>query len=189
VSRVINRVIQQAAENFSHSLSAFYPSYGRNGINERNLTFQLANAFGARNGAHAFMEVPFLNPLTQRFEYRIDCMLFDKERVFFVEAKRLFRLEKAEQLRNDFQRMNAETLAPILEKFISPSTRTRSVYRLMLAETWSPNIVNWWKKQDTARAWDNSWLPDNSDAVEVKAFDEQETLHWLYAYEQLEMPA
>ncbi|MGC5700725.1 hypothetical protein J4P02_11065 [Pseudomonas sp. NFXW11] len=185
---MINRVIQQAAENFSDSLSAFYPSYGRNGINERNLTFQLANAFGARNGAHAFMEVPFLNPLTQRYENRIDCMLFDKERVFFVEAKRLFRLEKAEQLRNDFQRMNAETLAPILKKFVSPTTRTRSVYRLMLAETWHSNIVNWWQKEDTARGWDHSWLPDNSGVVEVKTFDNQKKLHWLYAYEQLEMP-
>lgn len=188
MSRVINRVIQQAAQNFADSLSAFYPSYGRNGMNERNLTFQLANAFGARNNAHAFMEVPFLNPLTQRYEYRIDCMLFDKERVFFVEAKRLFTPKKAAQLRIDFQRMGTENLAPVLEKFVAPSTKARTVYRLILAETWHKNIVSWWRMEDSTRAWDNSWLPDDRGVVEVKTFDNQRTLYWLYAYEQLEIP-
>jgi hypothetical protein len=127
VSEVITSVLQQAAKNFAVSLDEFYPSYGSNGLNERNLTYQMSKAFAARSNAHAFMEVPFLNPVTERYEFRIDCMLFDPTTVAFVECKRLYSPEKAEQLRLDFHRMSAITRA---------ETSERSVYRVMLAETW-----------------------------------------------------
>lgn len=189
VSRVINSVIRQAAENFAASLSAFYPSYGRNGLNESNLTYQVAKAFETRSNAHAFMEVPFLNPITRRYEYRIDCMLFDNQQVLFVEGKRLFTPEKAEQMRIDFQRLKVENLVPVLEKFNPSHTRTRSVYRVILAETWQEKTAHWWKMKDSSREWDNSWLPEQRGMVEVKTFDNGNTLYWLYAYEQLELPA
>lgn len=185
MSRVINRVIRQAAESLGSSLDQFYPSYGRNGLNERNLTYQMAKAFESRSDAYAFMEVPFLNTATGRYDYRIDCMLFDKDRVVFVECKRLYKPEKAQQLIVDLQRMNAENLAPVLEKFTAEKPRSRSVYRMILAETWQKPITEWWKGSNSGRTWDGSWLPEDRGVIEVKTFDNDKTLYWLYAYEPL----
>jgi hypothetical protein len=187
VSEVITSVLQQAAQNFAASLDEFYPSYGSNGLNERNLTYQMSKAFAARSNAHAFMEVPFLNPVTERYEFRIDCMLFDPTTVAFVECKRLYSPEKAEQLRLDFHRMSAINLAPVLEKFTRAQTSERSVYRVMLAETWQKATVDWWTAKDSSRSWDNEWLPDERGVFEVKTFENGNTLYWLFAYEQLEL--
>ncbi len=187
MSRVINKIICQAAENLGESLKEFYPSYGRNGLNERNLTYQIAKAFESRSNAYAFMEVPFLNTLTGRYDYRIDCMLFDKERVVFIECKRLYKPEKAQQLLVDFQRMNATNLTPVLEKFTGRKHRSRTVYRMILSETWQAPIAEWWKSSGSGRDWDNSWLPDDRGVIEVKTFSNGKTLYWLYAYEQIEV--
>lgn len=184
VSRVIERVIRQAAESLSGSLHEFYPSYGRNGLSERNLTYQMAKAFESRSNASAFMEVPFRNPATERYDNHIDCMLFDKERVIFVECKRLYKLEKARQLMIDFQRMNIENLEPVLKKFTASKPRVRKVYRMILAETWQKSVTEWWTSTNSGRTWNGSWLPEDRGVIEVRTFGET-TLYWLYAYEQL----
>lgn len=186
MNNVIKQVMDQAAANLGASLDVFYPAYGRNGLNERNLSYQLAKVFEARDGAHAFMEVPFMNPQTERYEHRIDCMLLDKETVAFVECKRLYSPEKAEQLRNDFARMNSHNLMPILDNFVGAHRIDRKVYRVMLTETWQKLTVDWWVDRDRSRSWNNDWLPQDRGVVEVKTFDNGNTLYWLYAFERLE---
>lgn len=188
MSRAIDRVVFQAAESLGNSLNKFYPSYGRNGLNERNLTYQLAKAFESRRNAYAFMEVPFLNAATGRYDFRIDCMLFDKDQVVFVECKRIYSPEKVDQLLVDFQRMNTNNLAPVLEKFTTRKLRARKVYRMMLSETWQKPIADWWGKCNGGRDWDRSWLPEHRGVIEVKTFNNGNTLYWLYAYEQLLFP-
>lgn len=189
MTRVLKQVIKQAAANFSASLDVFYPAYGRNGFNERNLSYQLAKAFESRSGAHAFMEVPLKNLKTERFDNRIDCMLIDKKIVAFVECKRLYTPEKAKQLSADFERMSADNLFPLLTKPDCPRCTGRKVYRVMLTETWQKRTVEWWVARDSSRQWDHGWLPEDRGFVEVKAYEGGSTLYWLYAFELLEPPA
>lgn len=187
LQQLIKQVIDQAAANLSASLDVFYPAYGRNGLNERNLSYQLAKVFETQNNAaHAFMEVPFINPDTERYEHRIDCMLLDTETVAFVECKRLYSPEKAEQLRLDFERMNVQNLIPILDNFVGSHRIARKVYRVMLTETWQKLTVDWWVARDNSRSWNNDWLPEERGVVEVKTFENGNTLYWLYAVELIE---
>ncbi len=187
MQQLIKQVIDQAAANLSASLDVFYPAYGRNGLNERNLSYQLAKVFETQNNAaHAFMEVPFINPDTERYEHRIDCMLLDTETVAFVECKRLYSPEKAEQLRLDFERMNVQNLIPILDNFVGSHRIARKVYRVMLTETWQKLTVDWWVARDNSRSWNNDWLPEERGVVEVKTFENGNTLYWLYAVELIE---
>lgn len=191
MSTVINRVVGEAAKKLSNSLMSFYPAHGANGFNERNLTYQLARAFEARSNAHAFMEVPFKNSLTGRQSYRVDCMLFDKDRIIFIECKRLYSVEKTNELRADFARLNAENLTPLLGKFTASIPRPRKVYRMIVAEAWQrknkAGIVDWWKGETSPHDWDHAWIPDNRNAIEVMTFKNGNTLHWLYAYEEMEL--
>ncbi len=186
MKRIIKQVIKQAAANLSASLDVFYPAHGRNGFNERNLSYQLAKVFETRKGAHAFMEVPFQNSNTKRFSYRIDCMLIDPKIVAFVECKRLYSPEKADQLSKDFDRMNAANLTPIVKKLEAFQRTKRKVYRVMLTETWQEKTVDWWMGRGESRRWDSTWLPEDRGFVEVKAWEGSNSLYWLYAFEQIE---
>ncbi|WLH27377.1 hypothetical protein [Pseudomonas canadensis] len=188
MKHLIKQVIDQAAASFSASLDVFYPAHGRNGFNERNLSYQLAKAFESRVGAHAFMEVPFENAKTGRISYRIDCLLVDTQTVAFIECKRLYSPEKAQQLGDDFKRMNVENLEDIVKRIKCADGAERKVYRVMLTETWQKKTVDWWGARDTSRSWNNDWLPEQRGFVEVKAYQGFNTLYWLYAFEQLEIP-
>ncbi|MCA9319986.1 MAG: hypothetical protein KDB53_04590, partial [Planctomycetes bacterium] len=89
----IETMLRSAARGFRGSLNLFYPSVGRNGFNERNITFQLAHAFVTAKG-HAFFEVPFKAKGKHRTDNHFDACLFDERICVLVEAKRLYSSEK-----------------------------------------------------------------------------------------------
>lgn len=186
MSKIIISVINDAASALNSSLNYFYPAWGENGFNERNLTYQMAKSFEKRKASCAFMEVPFKDARRNVYGYHIDALMFDRYVALFVESKRIYNIDKMEELWRDYERMTLANLRPVIDNLCLRPIEARKLYRVVLAETWSSEIARWWMGEESSRNWDRSWLPHNRGALPVRVWSEQgATLHWLYAFSPL----
>ncbi len=133
------------------------------------------------------MEVPLHNRMANRFDNRIDCLVFDEYMAIFIECKRLYSREKAESLSEDLRRMTAENTIPLLDKLCRGRAPSKKRYRMVLVETWQENIVNWWRTKPSKINWSREMLPSTMTygSVKVKSYEDG-TLYWLYALELIE---
>lgn len=185
MSRIITNVIDQAAVFQAQSLKTLWPSWGNNGLHEQNLTFNMGFAFKTRPRSGVFPEIPFRKLDGERYDNHIDCLMFDPNIIIFLESKRLYKAQGLRSLQGDYERMNAGHLLPVIERMKNYSP-ARAVYRLLMAETWQQNVADIWLGNAERETWDVSWL-DGSTAgsKEVWTSSANETLTWLYAFEQI----
>ena len=187
-NKIIESTIIEAKTKFQKSIEEFWPAYSKNGFNERNITFHFAHAFANRPCSCAFMEVPFLNKKSKRHDLHIDCYVFDNEIGIFVESKRLYSIEKANSISSDIKKMNHKNISYIL-KNRHEENPPNSIYTLVLAESWSPEINNWWKDGESDIVhWDDRDFPDEMiyDVCEIEKWGDL-TLSWLYAYRRMKI--
>lgn len=185
MSRIIKNVIRQAAVSQAESLKTLWPSWRNNGLHEQNLTFNMGFAFKARSRSSVFPEIPFRKLDGERYDNHIDCLMFDPSIIIFLESKRLYKPQGLQSLRDDYQRMSADHLHPVIER-IRNFTPARPVYRLLMAETWKQSIADIWLGRTEREKWNISWLGGSVVGTkDVWSSVADETLTWLYAYEQI----
>lgn len=186
MSKIIHSVIVDAAATLDESLNYFYPAWGKNGFNERNLTYQMAKAFERRKASCAFMEIPFLDQERKVYGKHVDALMFDPYLALFVESKRLYSAEKLNELKLDYERMTISNLQPVLDDLCLRLSGRRQAYRVILAETWSARVAHWWAGKESSLEWDRTWLPNATSIVPVRTWsDSGSTLFWLYAFAPL----
>lgn len=181
---LIDNLVKQAAQKFGINLSVYHPNQGRNGFNEKNLTYKLAHQFessttDANINPVAFMEVPLKNPNSERFDLHIDTILINESSVIFVEAKRLYSIEKMREMMTDWGRMEENNLTMITKNFPN-----KKIYRLIVAESWDSKITDWWIGKETKIKWDRTWLPQCVGSHPVTDIGKH-SISWLYAIESL----
>lgn len=104
MEKKIEKAMETLRSDYQESLESYDPRKGKNGITERNLTFQFVKAFLQQNDkAHSFMEVPF-KPRNQKYKH-FDAIIFDPVSLIIIESKRLFQIDKARDIHNDVDRI------------------------------------------------------------------------------------
>ncbi|MCW2255224.1 hypothetical protein M2263_001315 [Providencia alcalifaciens] len=181
---LIDNLMMQASQKFGKNLSIYHPRQGKNGFNEKNLTYKLAYQFESTTtdsniNPVAFMEVPLKNPKNNRFDLHIDTILINESSVILVEAKRLYSVEKMRAMNVDWERMNESGLNTIIKSFPN-----RKIYKLIIAESWNDEITNWWVGEETKIKWDRTWLPKHVGSHPVTDIGKY-SISWLYAIESL----
>lgn len=185
---IIESTIIEAKNRFRASLEGFWPAYNSNGFAELNITFQFAHAFANRPCSCAFMEVPLYNQESQNYNLHIDAYVFDKEMSIFIESKRLYNAENAVAILHDINRMNIKNTFSILEE-LHQDRPPSLVYSLVLAESWSKSINQWWVNGESDKIkWDDSDFPEDMiyGLCEVEKWDKS-SLSWLYGYQRLKL--
>jgi hypothetical protein len=140
-----------AKEDYKKVFASYYPSHGRTGFTERNLTFYYCkNLLDAlrqtepegSERSFAWMEAPL-----EKGEH-IDAVVFSPSRdsVFFIEAKRMSNpRQKIEEIESDIERL----LKPDNRNHIADDKRWTNQYILYLADVWLESnekcgIPFWW---------------------------------------------
>ncbi|GEM_PF-4379197 len=90
------------------------------------------------------MEVPFKDARRNVYGYHIDALMFDRYVALFVESKRIYNIDKMEELWRDYERMTLANLRPVIDNLCLRPIEARKLYRVVLAETWSSEIARWW---------------------------------------------
>jgi hypothetical protein len=185
-NQIIENTIKKASKKFQYQLKRYWPAEGNNGFNERNLSFLFANSFLSRPGACSFMEVPFLNGKSNRYDQRFDAYVFDKKIGIIIECKRLHQVEKHKEILKDLKRMNKNNVNKILRRHKNNS-KPKSIYALIIAESWSPNINNWWINGSSEKLeWKHSEHRESMVYDIIKVAKRNQTLYWLYCYRKIE---
>ncbi len=185
IDRSLTQIVHDAAQSLTNGLRHFYPARNKNGFNEANLSYHLAKVFEKRPGACAFFEIPLWNNTRAKFNQRIDCLVFDRHIAVFVECKRLYSNQKSSEIAADFKRLTWQATRQILDDMTDKPDIDRSVYRLVLMETWQQSVVNWWQGEASRLKWDCSWHPVTRGSVLIRNFDSDVSLYWLYGFERI----
>ena len=200
LGKLIERTIKSAAARFRKSLERHYPAEGKNGFNERNLTFQFAHEFCRRKGSHAFFEVPFVTKGRLRKDNHFDAMLFNSDHLLIVESKRLFSRAKSESVIADIRRICRKGhITSLRHRFEKPHRAPNSTFGLILAEHWEENasegkVIEWWLGKTKGRHWDRDGYPEKwtygyRPIISYplrKRTTKDSTVHWLYCYGPLD---
>lgn len=183
------QLLEHARDRFASWLRQYQAWHGINGITERNLSFQVATSFLARfPDGIAFMEVPFATADNARTDKHLDAYLFNPALALLVESKIVWAPRHISWLCEDIDRMTPELIQQL--RIRHSSTPPQQTYGLVLAETWSAEIADWWSGNDKARPrWQRgALLPPRPHGVwqfgaltvhQVRAGREG-TLFWLY---------
>ena len=186
-NQIIENTIKEASKKFRNQLKKYWPAEGYNGFHERNLSFQFANAFLNRPGACSFMEVPFLNDKSKRYDRHFDAYVFDKRIGILVECKRLYQIEKNKEIINDLKRMNKTNINKVMKRH-HDNSRPKSIYALIIAESWSDNINDWWVNGSSETIkWKHSEYRKNMIYDIMEVAKRNETLYWLYCYREIQI--
>lgn len=191
-NNIIERVIADAAINFSKTLDRIYPAFGNNAFNERNLTLQFSHAFLKRPNSNAIMEIPSWNKNNKKHDHRIDAYLFDNRVGIFLESKRLNNLPQAKGVCNDLRKLNHYDLNYIIKK-LHVNNLPKDIFTLSLSETWSDSICTWWEDGECkSAAWENLEFPKKMcyGKKHIKTWDEgnsKYSVSWLYGYRQIKI--
>ena len=190
---LIETIIKTSAQNFKRMLDNLYPAQGNNGFNERNISFQIANAFQNlyKNG-NVFMELPLFNSKEKRWSYHVDGYFFTDEIGIFYECKRLYSAEKLDSIRYDVDKLQPKNVEESLKEMaeIIP----KDIYVLIVADTWSNGIREWWLDgTDDNKRWDrtsfmNGFITGFQQVKEYKDWKYDNTLYWLYGYKKIKLP-
>lgn len=159
---------------------------GKMGLTSATLPF-FENEFVKRPNARAFMEVPYFNKELEKYNKRIDCVVFDQRNAIFIECKRLYKSVKAEELKRDIKRLNKSTIQGMLNhSFIN--TQPSNIYRLAIAETWQESVANWWLGNSSNISWSQGGFPTGLYFSGRVVFEmNSRKLYWLYAYEKIDL--
>ena len=189
----IQALIDRATDHFSASVRRFKPWTVQNSITERNLTFQLATAFLRHfPDGLAFMEVPFRFEARTRADTHLDAYLFAKDLEILLESKIVWAKDHIDAIRADMDRMSPQVLLQIQKRHREAgASQARNTVAMILAETWRPEIAQFWCGEAVKRP---RWSPDlltrdgwTFGSKEV--FREHDgtggTLHWLWASKRL----
>lgn len=186
-SSIIETTLSDAVKSLNASLDLFYPAYNNNGFNERNLTYHFAKEFEKRNGACAFMEVPYYNTKLHKYNKRIDCVVLDQRTAIFIECKRLYNSIKAREIKEDIKRINSKNVTSILNN-LSNRPIPKYTYKLIIAETWQESAVKWWDDKPTRLSWDPSGFPgDMYYSWKLVRKYGKKNLYWLYCYQRIKL--
>ena len=189
----IQALIDRAAEHFSASLRTFKPWEGKNGITERNLSFQFATAFLRHfPEAIAFMEVPFKFEDRKRADTHLDAYLFSKQLAVLLECKTVFSKGHIDEIGSDVSRMSHPMLRQIQERHRDAGTcQAKNTVSMVLADTWRVENAEWWCGEAAKKTrWSRDLLPKEgwtygSKEVFKEHAGSEGTLYWLYAYTSL----
>lgn len=184
-NQIIEKVINNAADNFGKSANTFWPAFDYNGFNERNLSFQFAHEFMKRPSSHAFMEVPFPDKITKKHKYRFDAFVFDSSIGIFIECKRLYHKDKYEEILLDLERMNKKNISRIFDEMYRIKTWPKNIFALIIAESWSTDINNWWLGEDSKKRWDRSKIQEGMVFGCQEVGRRNETFYWLHCYRKI----
>lgn len=146
-------VLNAAAEELQQGLRHYWPTDGLNEMSEAHTLGALGRALG-HEGFHVFSEVqcrdrnqnPGLVDLVALSPKRSVCLA--------VEGKRLYDGRGAAGLLRDWERLAQVKLA---NEWKAPKIGHH--YRMLVATTWRPNIISWWKDETdaprgrTSQAW------------------------------------
>lgn len=184
---IIEKTITNACHNFNLMMTHFIPAREETNMTERNISFQFAHSFSTmKSNAAAFMEVPYLNTETGKWDLHIDCYCGDADIGIFLECKRFHSVGKLDEIRTDAEnRLTKENTKAALERFANPMPRT--VYALVIADTWYDGYKKWWLtgEGDTERwNWDTflkGWTRGSRAAAQGN-WEEDNTMHWVYGY-------
>jgi hypothetical protein len=201
-NKYIEDLIVISAKNFSSAVAVFYPAVDGNGFNERNISFQLAHTFvSQKEGSSAYMEVPFYNPENEKWDKHIDCFMLNKDIGIFLEAKRLYSIEKMQEIADDCHKLKKGVKAILNDKkqfWWNEKDKPQKIYCMVVGEVWvnaktdrGKNIVTWWKTGEGApsKEWEdcNNKFPEKAyyASHSVKDFDKEGDswqVHWIYGY-------
>ena len=186
---VVLQLLQHARDRFAAWLGRYEAWHGVNGITERNLSFQVATSFLAQfNDSVAFMEVPFSAAEGGRTDKHLDAYLFSPALALLVESKIVWAPRHVSWVAEDIDRMTPPLISQLRRRHIG--THPQATHGLVVAETWSADIANWWAGEDGARprwqrgplltarpygAWQFGFLP-----VHQARPGREGTLFWLY---------
>jgi hypothetical protein len=189
---LIEATIKEAAKSFSRSLINFCPAVGKNGFNERNITYRLAHTFCKQATQHAFMEVPFFKEGKKRVDNHFDAVLFDKKNCIFIESKRLYSSEKNLAILRDIERFQHQQYVPyVLNNMVEDDNKPTSIWGLIVAEVWkrfrSRDVVGWWKDLNNPVKSEKADYPLDwiYDTILIKQYPNGSELHWVYCYGDL----
>jgi hypothetical protein len=186
-SQIIENVLKKAADQFKKSVNIFWPAVGSNGFNERNLSFQFARMFMERKASNAYMEVPFDNKISQRRDLKFDAYMFDHAIGIILECKRLYNNIKYKEIIEDLERMNTANIGDIFENMYCIERRPKSIYAMILAESWSTDINNWWLGEKSKIKWDRSQFGKNMIFGFHEVGKRNQTFYWLYCYRKINL--
>lgn len=191
-NNIIERVIEDAANNFSRTLDRIYPAYGDNTFNERNVSLQFSHAFLKRPNSYAIMEVPSWNENNKRHDHRIDAYFFDSGIGIFLETKKLNNLPQAKGVCNDLRKMNPGDLNYVVKE-LHINKPPKNIFALIIDETWVESVCRWWKGEDCkGAAWDTLEFPKkmcygDRHIKTWKDGDSKYSVSWLYGYRQVKL--
>ena len=146
----LQKIIRTGLFSLANSLNSYWPAYGDLGISELNLTAHVGREL-INNGFDAFFEVPLSK---KNRTQKIDCLFISYEHKLFIatESKKLTGVGKAEAISDDIARINDFVLH-------EHDFEIEKSYGLILAETWKPNIADWWiSEQDIEGFKDDRWV-------------------------------
>lgn len=208
----IEGVVRSASKAFSEMLADFYPAFGYNDFNEKNIVLQLSQAFHSRYWhpqqtrksriMGTFLELPVCKTITKDKPRRIDGYFYNSNYALFVECKRLYSKEKSEQVIADIHRLRKWVPALLRYKWIDktirkhiPVYRPNRVYQLIVCSHWDidsmKSTVNWWEKGSGQE--DNHWCQDDYPtdmkyrSLLIRSYPEWGDYYWLYCYAAIDI--
>lgn len=143
ILKVIEALIEKAAESFATSLESYWPvaNPDKNSLKEANLTFHLAIA-AAREGLLIYPEASS-NDVNQRIDLLLRGHIAEQNVSILIEAKRLYSAEKAREVVTDYYKISNF-------KFVNDAAlgdsliHTTTNYGVLLTLSTQVDHATWW---------------------------------------------
>lgn len=143
MSTIVRRVFSTAACTLAEALRHYEPRFGRNELAEANPLTHVAMALAREGTFRVYAQCPLVGGPG---DARLDLCAFSPRIGVLVEAKRLHAGQGAEWMANDWARIGKLRL-PETHK---PCPRPTTTFRCLVATTWRPRIIDWWRARGRA---------------------------------------
>ena len=136
-SKLLDGTLRAAANNLRKALDAYWPSEGRNEVQEATPLLSVAHAF-RRRGFFTYGEVQVRNHRQQH----VDLLAFSPSHkiAICIEAKRLFSARTVSSIADDWDRLEDVRLPR--EHTALP--RGTICFRAVVGTAWRADIADWW---------------------------------------------
>ena len=158
VEEHIKEYLNKWVDRYKHILERYYPSHGKTGFTERNLTVNFASAIeGISMEAFTWYEAPIENKFGQH-DNHLDAVMFEpiRKEIFLVEAKRIKEPKEIESIGKDIQRIcserNIDTIKNGLKgKKFETHFEDANIYGLIIADVWTKKKNH----NELPKSWEN----------------------------------
>lgn len=163
MSHVISKAIKDCCCSFAKNIKDLdlRADGHNNGYPEKNLVFHFLNALSKKKSFRFFLEVPFKNSESGKFDLHFDFFATDGEVGIFGEAKRLLQIGTFRGICYDADRLTDKKIINQILKNGGLRANELKIYSLIIAECWEPQDRNegltnsqWWEDGDERK---NLW--------------------------------